>query len=118
VRRRNEPATHRGAPLPIDLNAGIAAARDNLENKPPPESEDKKRQKANAKQWTAAEDLVCTTTNCWNIEFIRAVLEQSNGDVDAAVDYILTSGGADGTSGSSPPLSAELTLVFRSRLSS
>jgi OTU domain-containing protein 3 len=90
VRRRDEPLHRVGVPAPIDLSkisnrsVGLSDASNGGKKK-------------SQKSATWQEETVMAATDCHNIKFVKAVLAQSNDDVDTAVDFIISCGGAGGS---------------------
>jgi OTU domain-containing protein 3 len=82
VRRRDDPLHRVGVPATIDLSATTRPGLSSAVAKKKP-------------SWQ--EDSVMLATGCNNVKFVKTVLSQSNDDVDAAVDFIVTCGGATGS---------------------
>jgi hypothetical protein len=81
VRNNNEPANHSGPPTPIDIvvsTAHLGSSSSSTSFSIPTGSDG-----------TWQEDLVMRSTCASNVYFVRAVLLETGGDTDAAVEYII-----------------------------
>eukprot|EP01122_Echinamoeba_exundans_P002502 TRINITY_DN12443_c0_g1_i1.p1 TRINITY_DN12443_c0_g1~~TRINITY_DN12443_c0_g1_i1.p1 ORF type:complete len:417 (+),score=71.20 TRINITY_DN12443_c0_g1_i1:3-1253(+) len=93
VRRRDEPASHSGAPLPIRLEQGIPWSETHgASSSSSSGTSGKKGGKSSGA--SGLQEYVANSTGCFNYKFIEEVLNQCGQDPSQAIEFIIACGAA------------------------